>query len=564
MNRAAGRRCSQPVLLALAIPGYLAGQAARRPVAGPAASVPDSSGVLTYHNDPARTGQNLRETILTPATVTPDRFGLLQTDFHLDGKALAQPLYVPDVSINGSSYDIVIVVTEHDTVYAFDADFDQHPQNGATPLWVRSLLTAGASPVPAVDQQDPTGFVCEDIEPEIGITGTPVVDPAAGILYVAAKSKEPDGSYAFRLHALDLANGLDDLALGSPVRVDAGDFNALRGNQRAGLALAEGVVYVAFASLCDQTPFHGWLFGYDTTNRLQRVVAFKTTPGHDFGGIWMSGGAPAVDTDATMFLSVGNGRYDPFHGLWGDSILKLPVDREALQQPGRFRVRDFFTPFNQDFLYLNDIDLGSAGPMLVPAQPGSTRRLLVTSGKQGLVYVLDRSLLTTGNRHQGQCRDDDLLALRQAQEDAPTRSYTETCDPVIQAFRIVVGTDPDLPSVYTGTGVFGTPAYWRGHVYIGAAGDHVKMFAIDGDMLVNDPVSMSPASFDWPGVTASVSANGDRDGIVWVVDSGDTTSTPAVLYALDAADLSHVLYKSDGNPARTNATGFHRQRAATP
>ena len=509
-----------------------------------------SPGVLTYHNDWARTGQNLQETALTPRSVTPDRFGLLKTDFRLDGYVLAQPLYVPNVSINGTSYNVVIVVTEHDTVYGFDADVEKHPQNWAAPLWVRSLLTAGATPVPTGDQHSADGHVCRDIKPEIGITSTPVVDPQTGTLYVVAKSKEADQSYAYTLHALDVATGRQNLSVGGPVRIDAADFNALRANQRSGLALVDGVVYVAFASYCDQTPYHGWLFGYDTTNDLQQVVAFNTTPGSNYGGIWTSGAAPAIDTDGSMFLATGNGPYDPAHKQWGDSILKLPVDRQTIRQPGQFRVLDFFAPFNQEFLFHEDVDLGSGGMMIVPDEAGRRPRIAIGGGKQGLMYVIDRDRMTVDDRHQGQCSDDaELQTLAKPQLDSPVPSYTETCDPIIQAFKIVKGSgqDPTSPSVYRGPGVFSTPAYWNGHVYVGAGGDNLKMFAINGSMLVNRPVSMSPNAFRWPGVTASVSANGNQNAVVWVTDSGDVTSTPAVLHAFDATNLSRVLYKSSGS-----------------
>lgn len=507
-----------------------------------------SRGVLTYHNDWGRTGQNLDEPLLTPATVNPGRFGLLKTDYQVDGLVLGQPLYVPDVNIDGDAYNVVIVVTEHDTVYAFDADVDRHPQHWAAPLWARSLLGPGATPVPAADQHDEAGGVCTDISPEIGITSTPVVDPQSGVLYVVAKSKEADQSDAYTIHALDVATGLEKGALGAPVRLDAPGFGALRANQRAGLALADGVVYAAFASYCDQTPYHGWLLGYDTTRGLARVVAFDTTPGGDFGGIWASGAAPAIDTDASLFVAVGNGPYDPDSGQWGDTVLKLPIDRPTITQPPPLAPLDYFAPFNQEFLFANDLDLGSGGVMLLPDQPGPHLHVAIAGGKQGLIYVMDRDRLTARNSHQTGCPDAALQALIDARAEDPPVAWTDTCDPVVQVLQNGQGPERAavLPSASHGPGVFSTPAYWNMSVYIGAAGDNLKMFAIEDGLLRNVPVSMSPDRFPWPGVTPSISASGASNGIVWAVDSGDVTNTPAVLYAFDAGDLSHVLYKSTG------------------
>jgi hypothetical protein len=507
-----------------------------------------SPGVLTYHNDWGRTGQNLHETLLTPDTVNPRQFGLLKTNFQVDGPVLGQPLYVPNVTINGTAYNIVLVATEQDSVYAFDADVDRHPQNWASPLWVRSLLNPGEGPVPAVDQRDGNGVMCNSGLGVIGITSTPVVDPTTGTLYVVARTKDANGNYGFALHALDLASGLEKTGLGAPARIGAPDFDALRANQRAGLALAGGIVYVGFASYCDQLPFHGWLFGYDTENQLAQVVAFNTTPGDFYGGIWGAGAAPAVDTDGSLLLSIGNGRYDPLRNLWGESVLKLGVERSEIKQIG-MQVLDHFAPMAQDFLAVNDLDFGSGGMMLLPRQPGAHPYLAVGGGKQGLIYVLNRDRLTTSNRHHTECSDAALQSLAAANSDHGGDVWTDTCDPVLQTIKNTVGrtSDATLPSAYIGPALFTTPTYWNGRVYIGAHRDNVKMFTVTEGALVNRPVSMSANTFARGGVNTSISANGDQNGILWALDSGESNGTSAILYAYDARDLSRVLYKSSGS-----------------
>jgi hypothetical protein len=583
---------------ALLVAGFLVFRTADRPAAQ-TVQAPVPTGMLTYHNDGARTGQNLQETLLTPAIVNPDQFGLLKTDFIVDGTVAGQPLYVPNVTVNGVVYNIVIVVTEHASVYAFDADVEQHPQNWASPLWVQSLLGPGEMPVPDIDEQDAAGNVCHDISPEIGITSTPVVDPQTGTLYVVVKTQETDQSFAYTLYPIDVATGLTKSIIGQPTRIAAPQFDALSANQRAGLALVNGIVLIGFASYCDFSAYHGWLFGYDTTNNLRQVVPFNTTPRGLYAGIWNSGAPPAIDTDGSVFVTTANGPYNPLQFQWGDTLLKFTVGTGTRAAPGpltpifpvspgrssanskanlprngpnaisspasqtgaisrpatTFTMLDSFTPFNQGFLGANDLDLGSGGVLLVPDQPGSHPHVLVTGGKQGLLYVVDRDQLTTGNVHNVPCSQAALLSIAQANQRNMPASQTETCDPILQAFRIVPGLSQSaaLPDTYQGPRMFSTPTYWNGYVYMGAAGDNLKMYALNGGMLVNQPVSMSANVFGWPGVTASVSANGSQNGIVWVIDSGDPTSTPAVLYALDATNLSHVLYKSDGTNADFNS-----------
>ncbi len=523
-----------------------------------------SPGVFTYHNDWARTGQNLSETRLTPATVTPAHFGRFKTHLAVDGLVYGQPLYAPGVVTGSGTYNLVIVATEHDTVYAFDADVDQHPSHWSSPIWQQHLVPEGSTPAPNADNVGATGEVCGAVAPEIGITSTPVIDPVTRTVYVVTKTKDSAGQIAFALHALDLGTGLEQTSMGSPVVIDgtaAGygipdfpepsgtvRFNPLRENQRAALALVNGIVYIAFASYCDQLPYYGWLFGYDTRNHLAQAVAFNTSPNGAYGGIWNSGAAPAIDTDGTMYVQVGNGPYDPKAGNWGDTILALPVDRETILDRKEFGVLDYFEPFNPQFLLDYDLDVGTGGTLLLPDQSGTHRRLLIGGGKQGLVYVINRVQFTIDNVHQTQCTSEALAAIAGVRRAAAPRAWTDTCDPVVQVFKNVRAVDADdrLADVFQGHGMFSSPSYFNGRVYIAAAGDSLKAFDVVDGGLANEPVSISTMKFRFPGVTTSISANGNQGGIVWAVDSGERTLTPAVLYAFDASDVSHVLYKSSG------------------
>jgi len=494
----------------------LSGQAARAQVA-----------VLTYHNDNARTGQNLGETILTPGNVSPDTFGRLFS-YPVDGSVYAQPLYVPNVNLPSQGvHNVVFVATEHDSVYAFDAD-----DASVGLLWQVSFIDPanGVTTVPPEDVQS------QDIGPEIGITGTPVIDDGSGTLYVVAKTKEAlgDGShYVERLHALDIATGAEKF--GAPIVIgdtifaggdpcDPGNytyfvgpsvagtadggtevsFNALRANQRLGLLLSNGVVYVAWASHGDSCPYHGWVIGYDAQT-LQQVAVFNTTPNGSQGGIWMSGAGLAADSDGAIYLSTGNGTFDVTDSqapAYGDSVLKLATCIDLT-------VADFFTPWNQDALAANAQDLGSGGTLLLPDQPGARPHLMVAAGKEGTIYLIDR---------------DDLGAYQRC---------GTTCDDVVQVTPL-------------GSASFGAPAYFNTRVYYQGVGDVLKAFELSNGLLSSSPVSQSTTPFSFPGSTPSVSANGSTNAIVWALEVNSCT---AVLHAYDALDLSRELYASTQVPA---------------
>jgi regulation of enolase protein 1 (concanavalin A-like superfamily) len=464
--------------------------------------------VTTYHNDLGRTGQNLAETVLTTPVVNQGTFGKLFS-VSVDGQVYAQPLVVPGVGVAGKGiHNVVFVATQHDSVYAFDADSNSGSNSAA--LWQVSFINsaAGVTTVPSADVN--TG----DITPEIGITSTPVIDPATGTLYVVAKTKEVSGgntTYVQRLHALDITSGAEKF--GGPVVISAsvpgtGDgsvggmisFNALRENQRAGLALVNGVVYIAWASHGDNGPYHGWVMGYNAAT-LQRVVAFNTTPTGGLGGIWMSGGAPSADAAGNLYVGVGNGTFDANTGgpNYGDSALKLST------AGGTLSVADWFTPYNQQYLNSVDLDFGSAGMLLLPDQPGTYPHLIVTGGKEGKIYVLNR---------------DDL------------GHFNAGFDDVVQTVSGQV------------SGLFDTPAYFNGRIYlVGGSNTGGAPGVIQAFNIVNGQLSLQSSgsqTYGFPGATPSISANGSSNGIVWTIQNG----SPAILHAYDANNVATEFYNS--------------------
>ena len=460
------------------------------------------SSMLTYRNDNARTGQNRNEVSLTPATVRSTTFGKLFS-YPVDGHLYAQPLFVSGVEIPGQGIrNVVYAATEHDSVYAFDAD-------GRTtqPLWLVSFIDPRAG-VTAVSSED---VECRDLVPEIGITGTPVIDSESGTLYVVAKTKE-NGNFFHRLHALDIGTGAEKF--GGPVVIQASvqgtardsdtdgkvRFNSQRANQRAALLLSRGFVYVAFASFCDNDPYHGWVLGYNAST-LQLAAVFNTTPNGERGGIWQAGGGLSADSDGNIYAVTGNGTFDADLGGvdFGDSVLKLSPNG------GGLTLADFFTPFNQASLELRDKDLGSGGALLLPDQPGTAHsHLAVAGGKDGVLYLLDRDNL--GRFHAG---DDSQI---------------------VQSFLV------------SSHGIVSTPAFWENHLYILGKGEDLKSFRVSDGRLSDSPTSRSGTVFGYPGATPAISSNGSTDGIVWVLKN--TPGSPAVLYAYEATDVSRELYNS--------------------
>jgi uncharacterized protein (TIGR03437 family) len=453
--------------------------------------------VLSYHGDLARTGQNLNETVLTPANVASSAFGK-RFAFAVDGQVYAQPLYVPNVAIAGGTHNVIYVVTEHDSAYAFDAD-------GATaaPLWQVSFLTGGATTVPNGDVS------CGQIAPEIGITDTPAIDLASNTIYFVAMTKEA-GVYVHRLHALDIATGAE--MANSPMTIHAsvtgtGDgsgtvnFIAKNYKERAGLLLLNGVVYTSWASHCDAFLYHGWLMGYDAKT-LQQVSVYVSTENGRGGSFWTSGAAPSADRDGSIFVNGGNGDFNGNSGgpNLGESFIKLT--------PGStLAATDYFTPFNYALLNSRDLDTGSSGIVLLPDSAGSAAHphVMVSAGKEGRIYLVDR----------------DDMGKFQAASDAQ----------IVQSFVGLAG------------GLFGIPAYFNNTIYFCASNDTLKAFAISGAQMDTTPSSQSALKFGGMGGVPGISANGAAGGIVWMLQSAGG----AALYAWDAGDLTKILYNSNNN-----------------
>src|SRR6266404_3328157 len=483
-------------------------------------AVTDLTGVVTYHNNVARDGTNTQEYALTTSTVTTTSFGKIFS-CPVDGAVYTQPLWVPSLSVGGAFRNIIFVATQHDTVYAFDADLSP-----CAKLWSINLLdtahggTSGETTVPTGD----VGSGFQDIQPEIGVTGTPVIDLASGTLYVVSKSEGPAGSFHQRLHALDLLNG-DEKFVG-PITIAAsvpstGDgsvggiltFDPQNEHQRGALTLANGTIYIAWAAHEDRDPYHGWVIGYDAAT-LAQVAVFNADPNGSRSGIWMSGGAPAVDASGILYLSTGNGTFDGTSGTppnddFGDTVMKVGTS-------SGLTLVDWFTPFNQAFLDGQDVDLGSSGVVILPDQPSGPAHLLVAGGKEGRLYLLDRDAM--GN-------------------------YCAAC----------TTTDTNiLQSFLAAPAIFGTPAFWQNKLYLGGTADFLSLFAFDATTGNFNTVasSRSATSFQFPGPTPSLSAQGASGGVLWAIDSSRYGvpsafgTGPAILHAYDAANLSSELWNS--------------------
>jgi len=459
--------------------------------------------VTTYHNDIARTGQNTTETILTQANVNSTMFGLLR-NLPVDGLVDAEPLYLSQLSIGGTVHNVVFVATEHDSVYAFDSDT-------GTQLWKVSLLGSGET------TSDDRG--CGQVTPEIGITSTPVIDRTAGahgILYAVAMSKN-GSTYFQRLHALDITTGAE--LQGGPVTVQAtypgtGDnssggevvFDPKQYEERAALLLLNGVIYMSWASHCDIQPYTGWIMGYNQTTLAQTAV-LNLTPNGSEGSIWQSGGGLAADAQGNIYALVANGTFDttldtnnfPSKQDYGNGFVKVSTTN------GSLKVADYFNMMNTTSESGSDTDLGSGGPMVLPDQSygtASTLNLAVGAGKDGNLYVVDRNNMGKWHANSN------------------------------NVYQELAGAVPN--------GVFGVPAYFNNTVYYCDVNATLKSFSISNGKLSTTPVQTG-ASFTYPGVLPSVSANGTSNGIVWGIENTGT----AVLHAFAANNLTQELYNSN-------------------
>jgi len=464
-----------------------------------------SSDVTTYHYDNLRTGQNTHETILTHAKVNSSTFGLLGA-IPVDGHVDAQPLYLSNVAIPGQgNKNVLYVVTEHDSVYAFDAD--SVSGSSATTLWHSSMLAAGET---SSDDRN-----CGQVSPEIGITSTPVIDRTRNAIYLVAVSKTSGGNYIHRFHALDLTTGHE--LFGGPTTITAtypgsganssnGNvvFDPKQYNERPGLLQVGGTIFTTWGSHCDAGPYTSWVMSY-SADTLHQTGVIDLVPNGNEGGIWMAGAAPGADASGIYFI-IGNGEF----GTSLDSN-GFPVNKNCgncfakISSTTPLALKDYFTPSNTVAESAGDTDFGSGGPLLLPDvtdSNGQTRHLAVGAGKDSIIYVVDRDKMG---------------------------KFNSSNDNIYQK----------ISGALSG-GVWSKPSYFNGVVYYGAVGDSIKAFPISGGKLATTASSHSSHTFGYPGATPVISANGTTDGIVWVVENGGT----GVLHAYDAGNLATELYNS--------------------
>jgi hypothetical protein len=484
--------------------------------------VTDLSGVTTYHNNLSRDGVNSQEYALTTSNVSTTTFGKLFS-CAVDAPLYAQPLWFANLSIAGGTHNIVLAATSRDTVYAFDAD-----ASPCVTYWSKQLIPAGETYINYND------VGTDAIYPDIGIVGTPVIDPVTKTLYVVTKTENqgsgclPSSSCHQRLHALSLTDGSEKFS--GPVEITSsitvpgtGDgssggnvpFNPRTENQRPSLALVNGVVYVSWASNGDIDPYHGWIIGYSASNLSQAPVVFNDSPNGSRGGIWMSGAAPAADSNNNLYVITGNGTYDgTARSDYGDTFLKLSTS-------SGIAVADWFTPANQNSLEGGDTDFGGGGAAILVDQLSSpVLHLVIGGGKEGTLFLLNRDNMGKYN----------------------------TSNQVVQTLSF-------------GQSILATAAFWNNSLYLAGAGGPLKTYSFNTTTgKFNAAVSsQSATSYNFPGATPSVSSKGTTNGIVWAIDSSAygrpcCSNGPAILHAYDATNLATELWNS-GNSAG-NAVKF--------
>ncbi|MGA7816812.1 pyrrolo-quinoline quinone, partial [Caballeronia sp.] len=462
-----------------------------------------ATDVLMHHNDLARTGQMLAETTLTLANVNSTTFGKLRV-LPADGKVDGQPLFVTNLTMGTAVHNVVYVVTEHDSVYAYDAD------SGAA-LWQKSLAGPGET-----SSADPG---CTDLTPEIGITSTPVIDRSRGpngVLYAVAMTKDAGGNVHHRLHAIDLATGAE--LFGGPTEIAATypgngaegangllTFTPALHTVRAALTLVNGNIYMGWTAHCMSGPYVGWLMTY-SAETLKQTGVLPVTPNGSQGSIWMAGSGMASDGTSIYFID-GNGTFDttlnaqgfPADGDLGDAFIKLSATPTPV-------ATDYFAMFDVVAQAAADNDFGSGGAMLLPDQTtssGMVKHLAVGAGKDNNIYVVDRDNMGKFNPVTNNIWQEVTGALA--------------------------------------GGIWGSPAYFNGVVYYGGQTDTLKALPLTNALLATTASSHSPTAFPYPGATPAISANGTSNAIVWAAENG----TVGALHAYDAANLAHELYNSN-------------------
>jgi hypothetical protein len=473
---------------------------------GSAAAGGSNVDVVTYHYDTMRSGANTSEATLTPANVNSTKFGLLGS-FTVDGRVDGQPLYLSNVSIPGvGAKNVLYVVTEHDTVFAFDAD----SVNGATTasLWKTSMLQSGETPS---DDRN-----CGQVTPEIGITSTPVIDRARNAIYVVAVSETSSGAYVHRIHALNLATGAE--LFGGPTTVTAtypgtganstngiDTFDPKQYNERPALLEVGGAIYTTWGSHCDDAPYNSWVMAY-SADTLKQTKVLNLVPDGEDGGIWMSGAGPAADSSGNVYFIIGNGDFDttltpagmPSKGNCGNCFVKLAP-------APTMKLLDYFTPLNTVSESNGDLDFGSGGPLLLPDlkdSAGTIHQLAVGIGKDQNIYVVDRNNMGKFN--------------------ASTNSIYQQISGI-------------LPDAYASS-----PIYFNNTVYLGGITNTIMAFPITNAKLATTPSSQTANKFGYPGALPVISASGTSNAIVWAVEN----ATNGILHAYDASNLASEFYNS--------------------
>jgi hypothetical protein len=494
-----------------------------------ALGVTDLAGIFTYRNDGARDGVNTQEYALTAAgtggSVGTGTFGKLFSCI-ADGAVYAQPLWAANLTINGARHNVVFVASAHDSLYAFDAD-----ANPCVQLWSVSLIdtahgaNSGEVTVPAGTAGYLVGVGYGDITPEVGVIGTPVIDSSSGTLYVVSKSMDPTGANFYqRLHAIDVTTGLEKA--NSPVLIQAtypgtGDktttttFSGRYENQRSGLALINGSVYIAWAAHEDAAPYYGWLMGYTYgSSGFTQVSVLNVTPNVQYGGIWMGGGAPSVDASGHVYVITGNGGFDANSSSapnndYGDSLLQLSVTPNSTTPSAAFTVSQYFTPEDQATDNSDDHDFGSGGAAVLANVTSGTGTVgvVVGGGKDGSLYILNQTSL-------GGFSSSDATAWQK---------------------------------IATGYLIFSTVSMWNDTIYLGPFNGPLTSYALQTtttpSRFVQQAQATDPAIFGFPGPSPAISATGTTNGVVWALDNSQYCTNqshgcgPAVLHAYDATSL---------------------------
>ncbi|MEA2258872.1 MAG: hypothetical protein QOJ51_1697, partial [Acidobacteriaceae bacterium] len=509
--------------------------------------------IPTWHVDNNRSGLNAKESSLTPTNVAGPTFGKLFS-YLVDGYAYAEPLLISNVTISGAVHNVLYVATENDSVYAFDADNYGTGANAGKPLWQVSLLQSGETPL--------TGA---SVQPVQGVTSTPVIDPLTKTIYVVSAQKSSAGGATYRLSALDITTGAQKH---SPVTITASvpgtnstaDRNGVVSLpagcvQRAALLLSQGTLYIGVGS-CHS----GWLLSYDAQTLAQTGV-FNASPNIDgegtyggAGGVWMGSGGPVADNAGNVYISTGNGPWNPSQGSYGDSILKFSSSLQLL---------DYFTPEDYGYMNCQDSDLAAGGLLMIP---GSGQ--IVGGGKMGKIYLIK----TAQMGHEQALDAGALQTLFVEQGVAGSQPYPSSCtdkdalgNPLPNGKTYNVGgpndTNGDTNNGINSYEIFGTSAYFNGSIYLGvtptntAAPGVVRRFTYASGALAAQEFTSLNVSQAQPlntrGTTPFISANGANDGILWTIDQGQpiqsASPTNATLYAYDATNLSNELYGSDVN-----------------